>query len=380
VNFSNPIESLKNFPIINKIDVITNPEKFISSKYSIDQLIKYETSGSSGVRSVVYIDKKEESILRAILINWWEWCGFYLGKSIFQTGMTTNRGIVKTIKDFLLATTYMNAFELSEDSILAKLKSNSKKKNMHLGGFASSLFVMAEVAKKNNLNIKFDAVISWGDKLFDYYKSTIEEVFNTKVYENYGCNEGLMIGQKKDLPYFYLYTPNVFLELLDDESSPVDDGSIGRVIITKLDGYAMPLVRYDTGDLAIILPKDQYPSQRDMAFPLLKQVVGRNTDIIKTSNGINLIVHTFTGIFEFFPEILQFQIIHDKIDSIIIKYIPSRQFYLAVLKLIEEKITEKTGSCISIIWQEVSVIPRSKSGKPEILINQLIKSSLTQYN
>src|SRR5690606_1855071 len=120
---------------------------------------------------------------------------------------------------------------------------------------------------------------------------------------------------------FYIYTPSSYLELLDDDDRPVPDGEIARVVVTKLDGYAMPLIRYDTGDLAIKLPRHLYPNIRRFNFPLLQKVIGRNTDIINTPEGKNLIVHTFTGIFEFYEEIKQFRVIQREIAKIEIEFI-----------------------------------------------------------
>lgn len=377
IDAQNPFLSLLSFPVINKVNVRDSGDVYLSNKYSKEKLLKYETSGSSGIRTVLYVDKKEQSIFRAILLNWWEWTGYYLGKPMLQTGMSPERGFIKGIKDKLLSTYYLIAFGLTDQTILAQLNELKGKSNLHFGGYASSLYIIAETAKKNNVQMHFDAVISWGDKLFDHYKKSIETAFNTKVYENYACNEGIMIGQKKDLPYFYIYTPGVVLELLDDNNKPVPDGSIGRVVVTKLDGYAMPLIRYDTGDLAVKLPADKYPAKRDFNYPLLERVIGRNTDIIKTSDGINLIVHTFTGIFEFYPQIIQFQIIQNEIDSIIIKYIPSTSFTIDALTQIEMDIRNKTKTSIQIVWQATEEIPPSKSGKPQLVINNLIAGSLT---
>jgi phenylacetate-CoA ligase len=373
----NPIEWLSKFPIINKADTNSSAQELISDIYKNKNLLKYETSGSSGIRSVVYVDKKEQSVFRAILITWWEWTGFYLGKPIFQTGMSPRRGIVKSIKDWLTNTYYFPAFDFDLTTATEYLKRIKGKKNLHLGGYASSLFVLAQIAEEKNLDIQFDAAISWGDKMFDHYKEKIETVFKTKVYENYSCNEGIMIAQKVDLPYFYIYTPNVYLELLDQNDQPVNDGNIGRVIVTKLDGYAMPLIRYDTGDLAIKLPVSEYPKERKFNFPLLKMVIGRNTDIIKTPEGKNLIVHTFTGIFEFYPEIKQFKIIQEELNSIIIEYIPSNEFTPSALSKISEDIHGKTNSSIEIHWRKVETIANTASGKPQLIENRLIKKSLT---
>lgn len=376
IHRSNTVGWLKKFPVLLKKD-IGPANRFISNKYSINKLIKYESSGSTGTRSVVYLDKKEESVIRATLIAWWEWNGYYLGKPILQTGMSSDRGIVKTIKDYVLSTTYLNAFDLSEEEILKGL-SSVKKEGAHFFGYASSLYEIAKVAGKHNLNLTFDMAMSQGDKLFQHYEKEISKVFNCRVVEDYGLNEGFMVGQKKDLPYFYVYTPSIYLEVLDENNQPVEDGEMGRIILTKLDGYAMPLIRYDTGDLGVMLPKEKYPEKRDLAFPLMEKVIGRNTDVIKTSDGKTLIVHTFTGIFEFYAEISQFQVVQNDINSILIKYIPSNTFSHEILIMIEADFRQKTKSGIGIEWEQVSEIKPSKSGKPQIVVNNFLSQSLTE--
>jgi len=373
-----PTKWLSQFPIISKRDIL-NSELYISNLVDKEKLIKYESSGSTGVRSIVYIDKKEESIIRAILIAWWEWNGYYFGKPILQTGMSSNRGIIKRLKDIVLSTRYMNAFGLSEYEVFKTL-STEKRSGVHLFGYASSLYEIAKIAKKRNLNLSIDIVLSQGDKLFSHYKTEIQETFNCSIVEDYGLNEGFMVGQKKDLPYFYIYTPNVFVEILNECNKAVKDGEMGRIVLTKLDGFAMPLIRYDTGDLGIMLPRDKYPKHRDLSFPLLERVVGRNTDIIKTPDGKTLIVHTFTGIFEFYDEIDQFQVIQDHLNSIIIKFIPSKKYTPIILDVIEKDFRKKTGSSIIINWEHVQAIAPSKSGKPQIVINNLIRNSLADSN
>lgn len=367
---TSPIEQLKQYPILTKTLLKTHLSDIVTRDTT--QLIPYETSGSSGIPTKVWLDNKEESECRAILLNWWDWCGYKLGNPILQTGMTTERGRIKSFKDKITRTLYMNAFHLTEAEILTHLL-KIKSTNYFLGGYASSLYVIAQVAEKHRLNISFKGVISWGDKMFDHYRAKIESVFSTTVYENYSCNEGLMIAQKVDLPYYYIYTPNIYLELLDEKGNEVPDGEIGKVVITKLDGFVTPLIRYETGDLAIKLPLDEYPQKRRFQFPLLKMVVGRDTDIIKTPGGSTLIVHTFTGIFEFYPEIKQFRVIQNEIDAIIIEYIPDMGFNNNILINIERDLKEKTQMLMKIYWKQVDFIPNTASGKPQLVINNLIR-------
>ncbi len=375
-----PLEWLQHFPVINKLELSKEGSQFISSKYSIQNLIKYESSGSTGIRSVVYLDKDEQATIRAILINWWEWNGYKLGEPVFQTGMAENRGVFKQIKDILFNTYYMKAFNMRDEEIkshLLVIKDNSK---FQLFGYASSLYELAKVSEKYNLNIKFRLAMSQGDKLFSHYKKKIETVFGCEVVEDYGLNEGFMVGQKVDLPYYYIYTPSVFIEILDSKNNPVKDGEMGRIVLTKLDGFAMPLIRYDSGDLGVMLPREEYPKSRRYNFPLLKSVIGRNTDIIETSSGNKLTVHTFTGIFEFFPEIVQFQIVAIKINSLLVRYIPSDSFYPEILLKIENKVNKLIEENLEFRWEQVNNIEASKSGKPQILINKISSKTLSDNN
>jgi hypothetical protein len=45
-----------------------------------------------------------------------------------------------------------------------------------------------------------------------------------------------------------------FVELLDEAGEPAPQGELGRVVLTSLHNFAMPLIRYDIGDLAAFGP------------------------------------------------------------------------------------------------------------------------------
>jgi phenylacetate-CoA ligase len=94
----------------------------------------------------------------------------------------------------------------------------------------------------------------------------------------------------------------------------------------------MPLIRYNLGDLAIKLPRSEYPKDSSLQLPLLQKIVGRETDIVYTPNGKGLIVHTFTGIMEHYQEIKQFRVLQTTLDKITIEYNGSEQLKESVNK------------------------------------------------
>lgn len=371
---NNPYNWIKKFPILTKNDIKNHSNNLISKKYSKKELISYSSSGSSGIQSTVFMNKKEQSIIRAILTHWWEWSGYRIGKPIVQTGMSPNRGFLKTIKDILFKTKYITAFSLSDNQMQTIFEKIKNTDYYFLVGYASSLNILAEYALEKKINVSFKAVISLGDKLFNHYQKNIEKAFNTKTYDTYGCNEGFLIASQKDLEYKYIMSPHVYLEILDDNGKEVEDGKLGNVVVTRLDCFSMPLIRYRIGDLAIKLPKKDYPKDRDFNYPLLEKIIGRDTDIIILNDNKKLTVHSFTGIFEYISEIYQFQIIQREKGSILIKYIKAENFDNNVL----EKVTTELQKYIKdasfkIQYKSVKEILPSKSGKPQIIISKLKK-------
>lgn len=362
---NDPISTLKQFPILTKSIIKEHSNEILTT--SSKKLIKLMSSGSSGIQGEVFLSKREISVTRAQQTRWWEWAGYKLGDKLLQTGMAEKRTWVKRIKDLLLKTTYVHAFALSEQEIFNILNQASNKSIRHFYGYASSLYVFSEVAHKNNIKVSFDSIVSWGDKMFQHYRKNISTAFKSEVLETYGCSEGFMIAAQYDLPYLYIMTPWVFLELLDNDGNEVKDGEIGNVVVTSLFAKSFPLIRYKLGDLAIRLAKEKYPKSRRLNYPLLEKVIGRDTDIVRTKSGKSMIVHSFTGIFEYYPEIKQFQVVQNRLDEITIYIIPEGSALPNSIHEIKKKIQKNIGDTIKITFRKTNEIPPSPSGKPQII-------------
>lgn len=362
---SDPFSWLQQFPVLKKPVIKENIDSFTSVPK--ENLLRFSSSGSSGVQGSVYMSKKEHSLSRAIQMFWWEWAGYRPGKRLMQTGMTLKRGFVKGTKDFLFRTKYVSAFGMVEPEMVSVLKEVRNKRPIYLGGYASSLFVLAEIAERNKVdNVKFESAISWGDKMFPHYRKRLEEVFSTKVFDTYACGEMIMIAAQCEAGSYHITDPHVFIEIVDAQGKAVPDGEMGYVLATRLDGFTMPLIRYYMGDLAV---KSSYgsPCSCGRNFSRLEKIIGRDTDIVRTQSGKSMIVHFFTGIMEFVPEIKQFRVIQRDLSSIVMEYIPDRGFSEDVLRRVEKEIHTHLGEPLPISFQKVDSIPTTPSGKPQII-------------
>lgn len=366
-------EEIRKFPVMRKETIKRNLNALITTDRK--KLLSSFSSGSSGEQGVVYYSKDELSTERAIQILWWEWAGYKFGQPTCQTGITPKRGFVKSIKDRLLRTTYISAYDLQEKQVLEKLEQIRKARNIkHFMGYASSLYVFARTAQKHDIrDIRFVSIVSWGDKMFPDFRRAIEQQFHTRVFDTYGCTEGCMIAAQCESLSYHITTPQVYVEILNDKGDTVQPGHFGNVVVTRLDNYSMPLIRYYLGDLASLESSDRI-CECGRELPLLKQIIGRDTDIVRTRSGKHMIVHFFTGIFEFYPQIKQFRVVQETLDEITIEYIPDVGFTPAITKKIHEQIKSLLLEDFPVRFIQVDRIEPTPSGKPQI-VQSFLRSS-----
>jgi phenylacetate-CoA ligase len=110
-------------------------------------------------------------------------------------------------------------------------------------------------------------------------RALIARVFGVEPVELYGLTEvGYVAWQCERRAGLHVNTEAYVVEVLDD-GVPVAPGQVGRVVVTDLRGRTMPLLRYDTGDLARAA---EGPCGCGRPQPLLGRMEGRaNSSIIR---------------------------------------------------------------------------------------------------
>ncbi|MBN2332254.1 MAG: phenylacetate--CoA ligase family protein [Deltaproteobacteria bacterium] len=82
----------------------------------------------------------------------------------------------------------------------------------------------------------------------------IERTFNLSVHQSYGLNEiGLVAAYCPEGGCYHVHVEHCYVEIVDDDGRPCGPGQRGRILVTALNNAAMPLLRYDTGDLAQVV-------------------------------------------------------------------------------------------------------------------------------
>jgi phenylacetate-CoA ligase len=172
---------------------------------------------------------------------------------------------------------------------------------------------------------------------------------------------------------YHIHALDVVVEYLDDAGQPVREGERGNLVLTRLHAGPMPLVRYRIGDVGRSGKSRRCECGR--GFEILESVEGRETDVVLTPSGNRLIVHFFTGILEFFPEIDSFQVVQESPGTMLLRIVPRGSFHEENASRIVEALKARGARELEINVQLVDSIPVAPTGKRRFVIGKLAQFS-----
>jgi phenylacetate-CoA ligase len=128
------------------------------------------------------------------------------------------------------------------------------------------------------------AISCTGENLYAQQREKFQEMFGGEVYEKVGTREsGVIACECKEHSGLHVFTEGIYLEILKEDLEPAGPGEMGRLVVTDLFNQAMPLIRYEIGDMAIASNGRICPCGSKL--PLIEKLLGRDRDIVVDSYG-----------------------------------------------------------------------------------------------
>ena len=373
------LEDLQKFPCTDKKTVRENLFLGImSDNHDKKNIQKVQTSGSTGEPFVAFAEKGQLEMRWAATQRSLEWTGYQFGDRQVRLwhkylGMKKNEIIKEILDAKLTRRKFIPAYEINDDNLKNYVDEIMKYRPMLLDGYAESYHLLARYLKYNHYKgHKPKGIMSSGQTLSNESRKIIEEAFGCGVFDKYGAREfaGGLAYQCEMRNGYHAVDECAIIEIVKD-GQPALPGEIGEVVVTELDNYAMPLIRYKIGDLAVQRdPQETCPCGRGLS--LIGEIQGRVQATVVGTNK-QFVPGTFFNrvFFKHDAAIRQYQVIQEKEGELRLKIIKANLFTDNTLREILSDIRTHMGHDLKIHVEFVEEIPLGRTGKRQYCISLL---------
>ncbi len=347
-------------PVINKTDVRKRYDDFISDKYKKEELVPVTTSGSYGTPFTFYLTKEKKARQTAEVLYYGEWAGFYIGMKHGYIRVTKK----SDLSLFLQNQHLMNPINLDNTWLEAQRNDLKKKKLKVIIGYPSAMTALGHYCKERGdrpEEFNLTSFISTSEPILKDSADVISDTFGCKVYNRYSTEEFGVIAAECTINYgYHINESSYIVEMLSlDKDEPVSDGKVGRIIVTDLFSHAMPLIRYDTGDIGI----RQRSCSCKIAGPVFINIEGRQVESVFTPEGKRISPFAINGAMRDLDGILQFQFVQKTKKSYELMLVCTDKFIDNTEEKIMKRFREILGENAKISVTYKNTISPQRSGK-----------------
>jgi phenylacetate-CoA ligase len=355
-------EDLKLLPLLTKEDIRNNFKDLIDKNF-----LKYSpnlnsTSGSTGEPLKYYIDRNLSILIQATVWRHFQWCTIKPGDRI-----AVFRGTL--INDFGKQTCYykegkpevhFSTFKMSPEVMNKYIRKLNEIKPAMIRGYPASIEILANYICENELSVNPPkAIHTSSEVLLPSQRVIIEKAFNAHVFDWYGHGESTVCaGECERHEGLHLNSEFGCAEFIKtDESKNINN--VYNIISTSLWNFSMPLIRYDSEDLAQL---DGSKCSCGRNLPLITRIIGRDADIIEGTNGVRVspssAVHFWKyKIAPYLEDVKYAQIVQDSKEYLKIKLIAKK------CKSNEEIIENQLKKLLGFETYELEYLDESPTGQ-----------------
>lgn len=359
-------------PVLSKEDILSDEGRLVANPGN-RRLYTRKTGGSTGMTLHFKKEAKALALNDAIMWRCYDWYGIEAGDRqarFWGVPVTRRLRFQEQLKDFVLNRIRISAFDISRESSLREYERIRRFRPAYFYGYTTAIYGFCLFMKEsgidlNALNLK--AVICTAERMYPHHRRLFEEVFECPVVDEYGCAEHGIIAFQCREGNMHMMSDHLCVEFLDENGRRVKDGEPGRIVITDLSSYAMPLIRYDIGDIG-------RPSEREcpcgIRLPLMEVVEGRQEDFIRTTEG--RLVHAAYLCYTLKDDtVREFKMYQKAIDRFHVQIVKSPAYTARSEDVLRRRLQVALGSENEIRFEYLDHIPREKSGKLRYFVSEL---------
>lgn len=370
------IDDLQRLPILTREDILQNAERMVADNYPHSRLHQHFTSGTTGTPLRFYEDKDTVRRNYAFWMRFRRWFGFreWLPRATFGGRVVVPRNQNRPPywrHNYVENQLVCSSFHLSEETLPAYIERLERFSPFLIDGYVSTIFTLARYINRQGITtIQPSAIQTTSETLFDFQRREIEKAFQCKVYNQYGQGEKVAFISECEHGTLHVNDEYGVVEIIKDDH-PARPGEAGEIIATSFNNWVMPLIRYQTGDMAVVGDVSSCPCGRGLS--VVKSVEGRVIDVLRMPDGKIVPPTALTLLFDKASAmgIDRAQICQVAQDQIVVKLIPRNREMPPDTGVLENDLRMMMGDKVQIRFEMVTHIPNTAAGKFKFVVSEL---------
>lgn len=276
------IDDLPRLPLLTRADIRDHYPEMLATNWDQRDIVTHTTSGTTGEKLRFALPAYHHWTLKAAhLYRHYAWAGIAPG----DRRVTLGARVLGQKPPYWVHNRWENQLLLSihhlslqtAPAYVAQIEAFDP---VFVQGHPSGIAYLAEYLLGADKTLPVRAVFTTGETLLPDQRHSIERAFGCEVFDFYGQGEGIFhTGECEQHAGYHEFSELGVIELIDAPDSP----GLCRVVGTSLQNYAMPMLRYDIGDLAERPDTSQCACGRGLPLKL-KRIIGRIDDRITRSS------------------------------------------------------------------------------------------------
>ena len=357
-------------PLLSKKEIQKPLRYILTDGYEKKSLFKNSTSGSTGKPFYFAKDKLAHSMTWALIIHRYKVHGIEYGKSLqarfYGIPLSGYKYYVEKVKDFISSRVRFPVFDLSEKVLDKYIKLFSSRPFEYINGYTASLVFFANHCIKRSVVLKeicptLKICIPTSEICTLEDREILQKGFGVKIVNEYGCAEMDILAIEDADGDWITSNENVFIEIVDENNNPLPNGQTGKILLTSLYNKAIPLIRYEVGDLGALSMNSKGK------YNVLQNLSGRINDFAIMPNGRKVPALTFyyvtKTLIKEYLKVNEFVIKQIKLNEFIVEYSSEKEFDDKIKKIVKIAFDNYLEPGLHVRFSKVENIERGKSGK-----------------
>ena len=370
-------EMLAALPLLPKAAVRRDPAAFHSREMGGMRTVTFRTSGTTGAPLVMHHTEESHAGTWAAMDRFWRAAGVRWGdRRLSFTGNRvvpeeSDRGRLGRV-DRANARLLMSVYHLGERTVDRYLDEMERFAPAFVDGYPSALLVCARRLLETGRELRVAACFPTAETLTAEDRAVLETGFRTRVYNQYGSAEGAALVTECPAGSLHVNPEVGIVEVLRDDGSPAAPGELGALVLTTLQNRAMPLLRYQIGDLGRAGEPGRCACGREM--PRLGEIVGRQDDVVVTRDGRRIGMLSF-NVFKWTRGIAASQIVQESVDHFVLKLVPDEGYEPDQAQVAVAALRERVGAEVRVDVEIVDHLPRGANGKLRAVVSKVASAA-----